>query len=341
MRRPRVLLLLTAVGLAGLLASSGCGIIADDTAATVGDTVIPASEVDALARNDAFTTALTAQAIDQERAGVLDGASARQVLSFLITNEVQAQEVARLGVAPTGDDLEQAKAQAEQRIDQQAPRLKGHARDVILRYLVDGAALQQALADLDPSSDEDLRKLYDGVPSYWDQVCMTAIVVPADGVEKARKALAGGTGLEDVVNDVKGSNLAATPDQCLPIKYLPQQLGDRVEDARPGRLVGPVEGVIEGEDSVVWFRVKSTPKLSFEDARDQLQQIAQAAAQSGPAVWLNIRINEHVTIDPQYGSRTIASQSGLTDVPPATPIGAPEPTGALDDVTGGGAGATP
>ncbi|UDY37693.1 peptidylprolyl isomerase [Dermatobacter hominis] len=342
MRRPRVLLSLTAVGLAGVLATTGCGIIADDTAATVGDTVIPASEVDALARNDAFTTALTAQAIEDQQPGVLDGASARQVLSFLITTEVQAQEVARFGVAPTGDDLEAAKAQAEQRIDEQAPRLEGHARDVVLRYLVDGAALQQALADIDPSSDEDLRTLYDGVPSYWDQVCMAAIVVPADDVAAARKALAGGAELEEVVDDVEGSNLAATPDQCLPLKYLPEGLADRIGSARTGRLVGPVEGAIEGEDSVVWFEVESKPRLSFEDARDQLEQIAQAAAQSGPGVWLNIRVNEHVTIDPQYGSRTVTSQgSGLTVVPPATPIGAAAPSGSPDDVTAGAAGATP
>jgi hypothetical protein len=342
MRRPRVLLLLTAVGLAGVLAAgTGCGVIADDTAATVGDTAIPASLVNDLVADDAFMAAMTQQALEESRPGVVEGSSARQVLSFLITSEALAQEVARFGAMPTGDDLEAAKAQAEQRIDEQAPNLKGRARDVVLRYLVDDGALQEALADIDPSSEEDLRTLYDGIPSYWDQVCLTAIVVPGDGAAAARRAIAGGAELEAVLDEVEGSSLAATPEQCLPRKYLPEALAGPVDSARIGRVVGPVADAIDGQDSVVWFRIESESKLSFSDAREQLEQFADAIAQQGASVWLNLKVNEAVVIDPQYGSRTVAGQNGLTVLPPAAPIGAAGPAGELSDVTAGAAGATP
>jgi hypothetical protein len=340
MRRPRVLQLLTVVGLAGLLAATGCGVIADDTAATVGDTVIPASLVDELVRDDAFTTALTARAIQGQRPGVLDGTDARDVLSFLIAAEVQAQEVARFGVAPTGEDLEGLKADAEEQIDQQAPRLKGKGRDVVLRYLVDGMALEDALSALESSSDEDLRLLYDGIPTYWDQVCMTAVVVPAAGVPAARRALREGAELEELLGEIERSSLAATPERCLPIAYLPDALAAAIETARPGRLVGPVEGAIEGADSVVWFRVERSGRLSFEDARDQLEEIAEAAAQNGLRVWLNIRVNEDVTIDPQYGSRLFVSNDrGIVVEPPALPLGAADPGDRLDDPTVGASAA--
>jgi hypothetical protein len=337
MRRPRVLQLLTVVGLAGVLAASGCGVLADDTAATVGDTVIPASLVNQLVADDPFMAAMAQQALDEQTPGVVEGSSARQVLSFLISSEVLSQEVARWGAEVTDADTQDAEAS----IDEQAPDLKGRARDVVLRFLVDRAALQARLGEIDQSSDDDLRRIYDGIPSYWDQVCLTAVVVPADGVADAKAALAGGTDLADVVDEVQDASLAATADRCLPTEYLPEALRSAVAGAREGRVVGPVEDAIEGRDSVIWFRVESTQVLSFDDARDQLTDLAGSIAQQGVEAWLNIKVNQDVTIDPQYGSGASVSQNGLTVLAPETPIGAAPPAGSLDGVTGGAAGATP
>ena len=341
MRRPRVLQLLTVVGLAGLLAATGCGVLAEDTAATVGDTVIPASTVDALVRDTQFRRAMAPQADEDQRDGVIEGSSARDVLSFLISSEVLAQEADRWGVVTTGDDLEQAKASAEQQIDAEVPGLRGKGRDVVLRYLIDGNAVQQRLSKIDPSSDKDLRRLYDGVPTYWDQVCMTAVVVPADSVRAARAALADGTGLDELAGEVKGANLALTPQQCRPRSFLPETLVERIDSSRVGAVVGPVADVIDNDDSVVWFRVESKGRLSFEDAHDQLQELARTIVQQGVSAWLQIRVNERVTIDPQFGSGTSLSQTGLTVLPPALPLGTLPRAGGIDDVTGGAAGATP
>ena len=318
MRATRRLPLIIAAGLAAVVAVSACGVAANDTAGTVGDVTISATLVNDLASDDAFVGAMASQALDTQREGVVDGDSARQVLSFLVTSEVLAQEVQHWGAEVTDANT----ADGESTIDQQAPRLQGRARDVVLRYLVDRAALQERLSSLDPSSEEDMRRLYDGAPSYWDQVCLTAVVVPADAIADARAALAGGSTLEDLEAAADGSQVVATPEQCLPRQYLPEVLRDRVAAAKAGEVEGPVAGAFPGQDAVVWFRIERTQVLAFPDAGPDLEQLVRAIAQNGVDAWLNLKANQAVEIDPRYGSEVEVGQQGLTVLAPATPLGA-------------------
>jgi hypothetical protein len=314
--------------------ASACGVAANDTAATVGDTTISATLVNDLVASDAFMSAMSSQALQDQREGVVDGPAARQVLSFLITSEVMSQEVQRWKAKVTDADT----SEAESTIDQQAPNLRGRARDVVLRFLVDRAALQARLSEIDPSSDADMRRLYDGVPSYWDQVCITAVVVPATAVAEAHRALAGGVPLEDMESKVQGSKVAALAKQCLPRQYLPEKLRAAIAKAATGKLVGPVADVFDGDDAVVFFRVQSVKVVSFSDAATELRQLVQSIAQQGVSAWLNLKANSDVVVDPRYGSDVEVGQQGLTVLAPAVPLGTPAATGAAPVSEGGSAG---
>lgn len=329
MRATRRLPLIIAVGLAVAVAFSGCGVAANDTAATVDGVTISASLVNDLASDDAFVGAMASQALDAPRDGVVAGDTARQVLSFLITSEVLAQEVQRWGAEVDDDGI----TEAESMIDEQAPRLDGRARDVVLRFLVDRAALQARLAALDPSSEDDMRRLYDGVPTYWDQVCLTAVVVPQDVIADAREAVAGGSTLEELAEEADGSQVVATPEQCLPHQYLPEVLRARVASAAAGELEGPIADVFPGQDAVVFFEVERVQVLAFGDAGDELEQLAQSIAQNGVEAWLNLKVNQAVEVDPRYGSEVEVDQQGLRVLAPATPLGA-DAGGAADAIVG-------
>ena len=337
MRSPRRLLLITAMCLTVSVGASACGVAANDTAATVGGTTISATLVNDLVASDAFMSAMSSQALQDQREGVVDGPAARQVLSFLITSEVMSQEVQRWKAKVTDADT----SEAESTIDQQAPNLRGRARDVVLRFLVDRAALQARLGQLDPSSESDMRRLYDGVPKYWDQVCLTAVVVPATAVAEARRALADGVSLDDMESKVQGSKVAAVAKQCTPRQYLPEKLRAAVLDATTDKVVGPVADVFDGDDAVVFFRVQSVKVVSFSDAASELRQLVQSIAQQGVSVWLNLKANDAVVVDPRYGDQVEVGQQGLTVLAPAVPVGTPSATAGSAAASAGAAGATP
>lgn len=317
MRHPRLVILSSVLGIAALLATTGCGVAADDVAATVGGTTIPASLVNELATSDAFMTAMTSQAIKDQRVGVVDGGDARQVLSFLIQQQVLAQEVERWGAEVTDQD----RTNAQQTIAQQASQLSSSQQALVAAFLADRDALAARFARINASKESDLRAMYDDLGTYWDQVCITAVAVPTEAVPAAQRALARRTKLADLPKRVKAAQVVATPRQCIAVGNLPGALGAKVRSAPRGAVVGPLDDVFPGEQASLWFVVSSRRHLSFDDARDQLAQIAGAMAQQGIAAWLTLKVNQDVTIDPQYGSEVSVDQSGLSVTAPAVPLG--------------------
>jgi len=302
-----------------LLPLSACGVAANDVAATVGSSTISATLVNELTSSSAFMGAMASQAIAPSREGVVDGSSARQVLAFLIQKEVLAQEVQRWGAEVTTAD----RNAAMEMLEEQAPRLRGSHRELVAEFLSDRDALQARLTSLDASADAVLRRLYDAVPSYWDRVCMDAVVVPTADIEAARRLLRRGTGIGDLPDKVKDAQVVVTREQCLPVSTLPVALRERLGSTRVGVLVGPVEGVFPDQDVVLWMRVSSTTRISFPDARDELAELATSVVQRGVDQWLTLRANELVTVDPRYGSSVLIGQQGLQVVPPPAPIGSP------------------
>lgn len=337
MRRPRITNLSVVVVAAVILATTGCGVAADDTAATVGGTVIEASQVNELATSDAFMTAMTSQALKDQRPGVIPGDDARQVLAFLIQREVLAQEVERWEVEVTDGD----RSKAEQTIEQQAPQLDASQRSLVAGFLADRDALAARLGKLSGSKESDLRRMYDALGSQWDQVCLTAVAVPAGDVAAARRALDGGAKLEDLSKRVKQAQVVATGDRCVAVRNLPTVLRDDVGRSAKGVVVGPVRGIYPGDEAVLWYVVGSRRRLSFDAARDQLRQLAESLAQQGVASWITLKVNEDVTINPRYGSEVQVEQSGLSVTPPPVPQGVVPASAGGAAADGAGSSATP
>ncbi len=334
MRHPRILLLSSLLGVAALLGTTGCGVAADDTAATVNGEVIKASLVNELASSDAFVSAMSAQALKDQRVGVIDGDDARQVLAFLVQKVLLAQEVERWDAQVTDQD----RSAAAQTIQQQAPQLSASQRAIVAEFLTDRQALNTRLSKLSAARESDLRAMYDALGPYWNQVCLTAVAVPSASVRAAQRALDRGSKLTDLPKRVTSVQLVATDKQCIPVSALPSVLRTSVHDAPGGAVIGPVRGIYPGDEAVLWFVVGSRRHLSFDDARDQLAQVAQSMAQQAVASWLSLKIDEGVTVNPQYGSEVEVGQSGLTVSAPAVPLGTPVDSGAPAAPSGAGGG---
>lgn len=305
------------VGLAALVTTTSCGVAADDTAATVNGTVIKASLVNDLASSDPFMSAMTSQALKDQRAGVIDGDDARLVLTFLIQREVLSQEAQRWGVEATDSD----RATAEKAIQQQASQLTAPQRALVAGFLSDREALTARLAKLSASNDADLRAMYDRLGQYWDQVCLTAVAVPADVEGAVERALGRGTKLADLPDRVKSVQVVLTKRECLAVSSLPGALRSKVHGAARGVAVGPVKGIYPDDKASIWFVVGSRRHTSFADARDQLKKLGESMAKQGAATWLTLKLNQGVFVNPQYGSGVDVDQQGLTIVPPAVPLG--------------------
>lgn len=337
MRHPRMVLVSSLVGLAALVMATGCGVAADDTAATVDGTVIKASLVNELATSDPFMSAMTSQALTDQRAGVVDGDDARLVLTFLIQRQVLAREAERWDATVTDQD----RATAEQAIQQQASQLTASQRSLVAGFLADRDALTARLAKVSSSKEDDLRAMYDLLGSYWDQVCMTAVAVPTNAERATERALARGTKLTDLPKRVKSVQVVLTDRRCITAANLPGVLRSRVHGAARGAVVGPVTGIYPEDQAVLWFVVGSRRRVSFDDARDELRQIADSLAKQGAGAWLTLVLNQGVFINPQYGSGIDVDQQGLTVVPPALPLGAGAAPGAPTGDPDGGTGAAP
>lgn len=337
MRHRWLVTLLSLVGLAALVATTGCGVAADDTAATVGGTVIKASLVDELATSDPFMTAMTSQALKDQREGVVDGDDARQVLAFLIQKEVLAQQVDEWDAEVTDQD----RRQAEATIAQQAPQLTESQRRIVAGFLADRDALGARLKELSATKASDLRALYDSLGSYWDKICLTAVAVPADAQPAAQRALDRGTKLVNLPKRVKSAQVVTTDRQCVAGSNLPTVLRSDVHRSRTGVVVGPVTGIYPGDQAVLYYVVGSRRHVSFEQARDELGQIARAVAQQGIAAWLTLKVNQDVTVSPRYGTDVEVGQSGLSVTAPALPLGASTADAAAGASAAGQAGTPP
>lgn len=311
----------------GLMAASGCGVTADDAAATVGNATVSTATVDDLAGDAAFVGAVLQGAAPATNDGVLPGDTARTTLSFEIQRTALLQEIDRWGLQVTDGD----RSEARSRIDEQVPGLSKKNRDRLVEYVVATSVLEERLGEIDVESDADLRLLYDGAPGLWDQVCLTAVQIPSRRAAEraARAALDGGTSLADLADEVDDAQLAAEPSQgCIARTQLPPAIRTDAEAAATKEVRGPI--VVEGAQGNVayFYRVESTKRLSFAQARDDLASLAdalqqRAQQQAAAQLWLSLILQQGVTINPRYGSELVVAAQGQLEVtPPQAPAGA-------------------
>lgn len=319
MRRVRSTVLL-AGSLAGALLLSGCGVLADTTAASVGDQEVSVDTVDALARDAEFMSQLGGSPAGESES-VLEGVVARTALGFEIQRAAWVAEAERLGV-PVDD----ARAEAES----QVTGLEGvgdEGRDAIIEFLAAQQAVAEFYGQLDPESDEDLRTMYDAVSTGWERICFSAVAGPAetpDQVAEFEAALDEATELSEVADVIEQAEFfPAGPENCAPAGLLSPELAGPLSDAAVGDTTDAI--VVQGAQTGVFaFHVESVGRLGFEDAREELQQTLLAFAdpqsiQQAISRW-SLLIALEAEVDPRYGSGVTAGGIGVDVLPPPVPV---------------------
>lgn len=319
---------------------SSCGVAADDQAATVFGETVSVDTVDSLASDAVFLQALQAGEVGTD--SVIPGVTARTVLTFEIQNVAAQAELQRFGL--TLDDA--VLAEAKQTVLAQIPdRLSPVAVDRLAAFVASTTALGNRLVSVDPTSEQDLRLLYDGAPGLWNRTCVAMVAVLPKQSDQVEAVIDAGGRIEDVPAKVTEAQLVFDPaKECVPTSQLPTQVRDRIADAAPGSTLGPV--TIEGQSGTVelFLRVDGTRHLSFDDpaAKQQLVGIAKklASAQQQPAqaagYWLNLVIADAVQVNPRYGTPAVSQSGSFEVVAPKGPVVPSTLPPVVQDALGGG-----
>lgn len=315
-----------------LVLSAACGALADDRAAVVGDRVVTTETVDELARDVDFASVVLQGG---EPTGgddsTVSGDTARQVLLFEIQRAALLNEAERWEVEITDEHRRSAAQLLEQQVLGPDRDVNRRVRRVLVDFLAARSALDERFSEIDSASDQDLRALYDGAPALWDRVCLVVAAVPPEQVGRADRLVERGRSPEAIARRLDGVEIVADPEQsCLPVEQLPPELGRAVEDAaRSGgsrRVRGPV---VAADGSAYVFRVEERQRLSFDDAREELAQLAGALVDQGAGSWIGLVVQRGVDINPRYGSGIAVSPQGQVEIappqaPPSVPEGLPE-----------------
>jgi len=322
MRRVR-LPLIVVLSVGALITSSGCGVTADTTAATLGDQTISVETVDALAADSGYL-AVTQLGTSNDSESVLPGPLARSVLGFEVERAAWVSLAAQFGLSV--DDL-RADVEAQVDADPTLEGLSAEARSSIVEFVAARSLVSERLAQLDPDSDADLRTLYDSVPPYWDRVCFSGLSAPVTEQGAVAEQLAKGRSLEDIAAAVTDARfIAASESNCAPSFALSGDIRDAVDSTSTGESTGAVvlTGAASG-DAVIVLHIDERRSLSFEDAREELvAQVAQFASDAGPASWISL-IAQTAQINPRYGSGMSSEADGQGGsativVPPPAPV---------------------
>jgi hypothetical protein len=314
MHRTRSLALVALTAAATVVVSS-CGVWADTSAATVLGRTVTVESVEQLVRDEGF--------VGSEDSGVEEGSVPgdlfRSVLAFELQRVAWIAEADRWGLEITDEMTAAASQQVEAQITSTGASYDAETREKLEEYVAAQTALETRFSQLDPSNDADLRLLYDGAPSYWDRTCVAVVQIAPDQEGEVDRALAEGTTIEELPEVVEGATLVADPSQCLPSTpgQLPEELEEAFASAEQGSNDGPVDvGDPAAGGATYVFRVDDRRTVGFDEAREELAQIAQGLAQQGAQGWIGLVLAE-ADIDPRFGTSVSTSNGQPTiDAPP-------------------------
>ena len=305
----------------------------------VGPETVSVETVDALAQDAAFMGALQGEPGTSE--STLPGLSARTALGFEISVAGLKAVADEWGVTVSDAD----RSSAEETVSQQVTgELSAEARSSLIDYVAHLNALAQEFSELDPSDTEQMRALYDGIPSQWNQVCAAIVGVAEANAAELEAEARSGSSVEEMAEGVSGAQLVANPDEgCLPASAFPEELADAVEGAATGATVGPVTVESPRGSAVYFVRVDEFQHLSFDEAEDELAQLVSSlgdAQSGGPMVYVSAWLNDRIEVNPRYGSGVDFSTGQVAVVPPEAPVttGTTLPTGVG---SGGATGSEP
>lgn len=332
MRRLRSITTVAAVT-ALALAGTACGVLANTTAATVAGRSISIETLEQLARDEGF---VREQVLGKDESRI-PGDLFRSLLLFELQRNASIAEAQRWGL-----DLDTATARRELDAQLQTAGLDYDKStiDLFEDYYAAQMALQQRFAELDPTNEDDLRLIYDGVPHRWERTCVVAVGLPPTGDDAAlaeqdaavAKALDGAGTVEDLPEAVPGAQLATDPENpCIRLVGVPEELQTAFEAAKLGVDSDPVTVDLGMNGDVRFvFRIDEHRTMSFDDARDELEQLAQSLVMEGPIRWINL-IVQGAEIDPRFGSGVVSEPAGsdpegaVLVVPPPGPLAGPAP----------------
>ncbi len=358
--RPVRSLSILAATAAFALAASSCGTTADTTAATVGDRTISIDDVNEIIDEPAIV-GTGAEAVTESRQ---PGDLARSALMYEIQRLAWVEEAERWGIDLDEEDRTEAEAQLDAQLLQAGVELSPSAREGAVDSSVAQNALLVRWAEIDPSSDEDLRLVYEGAPSRWRTWCLTVVAVGPEDEDRVESLLDDGVALGDVAERVELAELVATPDECFAGSELPPELETAAREAGErgarGARPAPVPTNLGGGEGLLFFEVHRATAPSFEESRDVVAQVAaglanaveqlaslsaigadatdaelqqaQQVQQEAVGVltgWVEERMRSAV-VNPRYGSGVVGGGSSvdatLRIAPPAAPL---QPAGEL------------
>lgn len=313
----------------------GCGVAADDTAATVGGRSVSIESVNDIARDPLFSQAGGADLVDY----VLPGDMARSALSFEITRVAWISEAERWGL-----DLDAVRSDASSQLDSQLAQNppEGGISESMREKFVDYYAAQIALSDrfgkIEATNESDLRRLYQGVPGLWNRTCAWIVSIPEGSDKSVRKLLADDVKLKDLPDRVKGATLAADPTQsCISDSSMPSELSGPIRNL-PLKKVSDVLSLSSGGVTQHFIaEVESRETLSFSDAKSDLADIAGSLSTQGPQAWVQL-IAGTAKINSRFGSGVEVGQSGPTITPPSAPVVPTAAAAAVQDLKAGQTG---
>jgi hypothetical protein len=313
MHRTRTLAFVALTALATLVASS-CGVLADTSAATVAGRTVTIESVEQLARDEGFVGGDSGV-----EDGTIPGELFRSILAFELQRVAWIGEVERWGLQITDEMRDAARQQVEaQMTSTEASYDDDETRKKLEEYVAAQTALETRFAQLDPSSDADLRLLYEGAPTLWDRICVAVVQLDPAQRDAVEQELAGGATIEELPDLVEGTMLAADPSECVPASQLPDELEEAFTSAPMGEDQDPLTvGDPATGGATYVYRVDDRRTVGFEEAREELAQIAQGLAQQGAQTWIGLVV-EAAEVDPRFGSDVSTGAQGqpFVDAPP-------------------------
>ncbi len=295
---------------AGAVLLSACGTVPAGVAASVGDTDIPTSTLEARVRSQVNSTAFASVPPDQVAAETSN--LQQQVLSQLVFQELIAAAATDLGVEVTDGDVDDewevqvGLAGGEDALRARIDELgltEAEAREQLRSQLLQRAIEERFTAEAEVS-DAEIQSLYDERAAQYELVTYADIVV--DNPEEAQAIvdlLAEGQDFNELARTrsldpgAAGNGGEVGPR---PASQTDPDIVGALRDAAPGQIVGPL-ATADGLFHVLRFDGFET--LGLGDVRDQLRdEIASQRSSQGMQAFFGELVQRHeVAVNPRFG----------------------------------------
>lgn len=319
---------LAGLAAAGAVLLSACGTVPADVAATVGDTEIPLSTLEARVR--AQTASQTFQdAVPADQRVAETNNLQQQVLSQLVFQELITAAGEELGVEVTEEEIdEELEVQlsffgSEEELQARLEELgltEDDAREQLRAELLRRKIEERFTSDVQVSDDE-IQALYDERAAQYETVTYGDIVLETEAeATEVAEALRGGADFAALARERSVDPGAAGNGGevgARPVSQTDPDLISTLRAASPGDIVGPVQ-TADGLFHVM--RLTSFDTLPLAEVRDSLRDEIAGQRSSGElqAFFRQFVADAEVSVNSRFGDW---DPSTLTIVPPS-PVGA-------------------